>query len=1067
MPTKTLVPTIANALGSWSDGFNSLGYYIDGRGAYNSGAGFLAVTNMTGRFDLSTADSVAGFVIDVVARLNTSLAVNDTFTEPGVWLHNHDGEINADWRRPFTGADPSYQGLNAEGRTYYAAQNGSGPTTNGAEHFLNQFVPASADYAVEARIAAASDGGSGEYAEIYARATTPYSFYILQYDEGANTWRLGVWNAGARLVGQMTQLASYAGDVISSPGSRLAKLEVQGTSIKGYVDGVLRMSATDATIASAGYPGLRLDAGASRVYGVVVTALYDLGSAKTVTRVRKRIGWLDNAQVEIIIEGSNDGTSWVNAYTGIAVAGPPGTGSFQWLSEFDTTDITGTAYRYWRTYVYDPSTTGADARIGDFRLYVGGVLVDDLDVGVAMRYGHRVGSTAHNWSEGTSTALFEDNSVGDNSTYIGGTISGGGIDQQGLQFDTFTVSDIVSGSLNVYLSANGTTARGNAKNVILSSSFQTYQLGAASDLWGGAWSADDVRSLLFGLLLERGSVGSLVEVDAIRATIYHTTYGSSKMPLREQVRQQILIGREVGTNAAQTLTITGTPTGGTFKLTFNGIETATIAYNAAAAAVQSALEAISTIGTNNVSCSGGALPATPVIITFVNQLAAEPQNLITVTSPAFTGGSSPAGAVTNTTTGIRAVGAGATASIRLRHTRMQIQPSPEFVTHRPAGEKLTNHQLVVKEGSEASIDGLPTYDEMGWLLSSQIARPNTSTLQTSVAYRHVFAFDNRVRDGIATFQAEYGDQFARAHRVKGLIVNSLKLGLRQDGVDLGGSAIARILEDGIAMNPGVATVQTFAMSGTGTFTLRWKGQETAVLNAATETSGTLQTALRALAGINNSTQLTVTGAGTPFTITFGNGAGGPFLGFPQPLLEIRTISGSPAVTMTMTTRGGYTDFPGVVILPRHIEYFLSTTLAALSSSKLTDAFSTSFEMANRAMPVYNLDRSETSWFNYAEKSDIDIKFGLVAHAQSSAMQFLTQARSDTILFQRILATGPLIGASAFPHRLQIDCPVKISKFGPFEDNQEVYAFDYELDGCQDDATNTSLVVTLDNGVASY
>jgi hypothetical protein len=75
-----------------------------------------------------------------------------------------------------------------------------------------------------------------------------------------------------------------------------------------------------------------------------------------------------------------------------------------------------------------------------------------------------------------------------------------------------------------------------------------------------------------------------------------------------------------GTNAVQTVTTTGTPTGGTFTLTFEGRTTATIAYNASAAVVQAALEALPNIGTGNVLGGGGPLP-TGVTLTFQNALA--------------------------------------------------------------------------------------------------------------------------------------------------------------------------------------------------------------------------------------------------------------------------------------------------------------------------------------------------------------------------------------------------------------------------------------------------------------
>ena len=957
MSSTVLTPTVSlDPSGAWANDSFALGWPHDGLGASATGSGRLALSQMSGRLTIPAGDIPVGFEVELWARTDGPILVNDTFTDtPGTWLHNHDGELNADWRRPFTGVDPSYQGINAQGRTYYAFVNDSGPTNNGAEHFLTNYVPPSADYAVEARIFAATNGGSGERAEIYARATIPYTFYFLQYDEGVDTWYLGV-STGA---GSRTNLASYAGDRIAQGSSRTARLAVRGTIITGFIDGVERLSATNGTITGAGYPGLRLDANPERSIGVVVTAAYDLGSPTVVTRFRRRYGTINGFVYLPIIEASNDGVNWIDAWTGGMLPADPSTGLFSWYAEQDFASVTSTPYRYWRTVVIDGGA-GGEARIGDFRLYgSGGSLISPSGL-IVTRGGHRVGNTPHNWDEMTATSNISDNLPGDNSTWIGGTATANLADE-GLQFDSFRVERLLPTTLDVYLSSNGSTPNGTAKTLQLTGTNSYRIVGGPSDLWGGSWTMDEIRAASFSILVERSETLAEPWVDAARVIIYHGPNGGTLMSLREQVRQQILIGRET------------------------------------------------TLGT--------VVPA----------------------------------------------------NVRLRHARIQPQPAPEFRDHRPAGEKLINHQVVIKEGSEGPIEGIPTYDEMGWLLQGLISRPATSVLSAGAAFRHVFTFDNRVRDGISTYTVEYGDQFSRAHRVAAAIINSLEIGLRQDGMDLSGSIIARELSDGVTMTTGAATVQTLTQSGTGTFALRFRGQETASLTAgAGLTAAAIETALRALPAINSSTQLTVTGsAGGPFTITFGNSAAGPFAGRPQPLLEVRTLSGTPTTSVAMTTRGGHTEYPGQIILPRHVEFFMTPTLASLASAKITEAFVTGFSMGNRAAPVYNLDRGQASWFNYAEPSNIDVNFNLVVHANSNGMSFLPQGRSDTILYLRILATGPNIGATGLPHRLQIDCPVKISEFGPFSENQDVYAFEYGLTGAFDDATNTSLVVTLDNGVTNY
>lgn len=102
-------------------------------------------------------------------------------------------------------------------------------------------------------------------------------------------------------------------------------------------------------------------------------------------------------------------------------------------------------------------------------------------------------------------------------------------------------------------------------------------------------------------------------------------------------------------NEVQTVTISGTPTGGTFTLSFQGATTATIAYNAASSAVQSALQALSTIGSGNATVSGSA--GGPYTVTFVSGLGGQDVALLTANASALTGGSSPSVGVVETTPG--------------------------------------------------------------------------------------------------------------------------------------------------------------------------------------------------------------------------------------------------------------------------------------------------------------------------------------------------------------------------------------------------------------------------------
>lgn len=110
-----------------------------------------------------------------------------------------------------------------------------------------------------------------------------------------------------------------------------------------------------------------------------------------------------------------------------------------------------------------------------------------------------------------------------------------------------------------------------------------------------------------------------------------------------------------GTNEVQTVTITGTPTGGTFTLTYSGQTTAPIAYNATAATVKSALAALSNLDAIDITVTGGPGPGTAYVVTFDGS-DSEGVNVAEMTSTgSFSGGSSPAVSVATTTGGDGAI----------------------------------------------------------------------------------------------------------------------------------------------------------------------------------------------------------------------------------------------------------------------------------------------------------------------------------------------------------------------------------------------------------------------------
>lgn len=103
----------------------------------------------------------------------------------------------------------------------------------------------------------------------------------------------------------------------------------------------------------------------------------------------------------------------------------------------------------------------------------------------------------------------------------------------------------------------------------------------------------------------------------------------------------VILSRGAGVNEIQTITIGGTPTGGTYYLEFNGSRTTDLAHDADIATIQAALLKLSSIGkddsgNNNILVGAGDLPGTPVTVTFQNDLGARRVPLMTSFSSELT-----------------------------------------------------------------------------------------------------------------------------------------------------------------------------------------------------------------------------------------------------------------------------------------------------------------------------------------------------------------------------------------------------------------------------------------------
>jgi len=199
----------------------------------------------------------------------------------------------------------------------------------------------------------------------------------------------------------------------------------------------------------------------------------------------------------------------------------------------------------------------------------------------------------------------------------------------------------------------------------------------------------------------------------------------------------------------QRVALSGAPTGGTFTLSFGGQTTSAIAYNASAATVQSALQALSSIGSGNVLVMGGS--GGPWVVRFAGTLAGTDQAQLTANGSGLTGGTSPSVTVT-------------TSSVGGDAGRVQTVMDPRGIVSKSDYDLLGQTVRTV----EAFTDFVPsngddkttefTYDGAGHTLTVQADQPNGAFEQTQFVYGVTTSGGNDVNSNDVLAETRYPDK---------------------------------------------------------------------------------------------------------------------------------------------------------------------------------------------------------------------------------------------------------------------------------------------------------------------
>ena len=226
------------------------------------------VTDRVGNQDVATSASVAkiGYAaaVDATAGLLShwplgeaaqTLISTDAFTgTSGSSLAVHSDGLGTIWKHQAGAANAVITDTNRVRR-------------NAADYTIDYVdaTPPSANYSVEADLDVMSNLASDTTGVIGRLNTATNTFYLARWEQsasfGTGTWRLARYNNGT-----VTSLGALTGQAEPVQGETYRiKLEMIGSSLALFVNGVLKVSATDATITAAGKAGIMdgADAGSS------------------------------------------------------------------------------------------------------------------------------------------------------------------------------------------------------------------------------------------------------------------------------------------------------------------------------------------------------------------------------------------------------------------------------------------------------------------------------------------------------------------------------------------------------------------------------------------------------------------------------------------------------------------------------------------------------------------------------------------------------------------------------------------------------------------------------------
>lgn len=411
--------------------------------------------------------------------------------------------------------------------------------------------------------------------------------------------------------------------------------------------------------------------------------------------------------------------------------------------------------------------------------------------------------------------------------------------------------------------------------------------------------------------------------------------------------------------------------------------------------------------------------------------------------------------------------------------------NPIVNSYRPAGQKYTTVTALNKEDSTWALDGIPTFTEIVYPLSSVL----TEALITAAGGTTSAAAGSRVMgadgthwffkpsaidaDAPISFTA-YKGSIVAAERASFMRVDSLTLTFNRNESTLSGSAMARALEASQSM-PGNEVQQVAVNATGGTFTITYAGQTTTAI-AFNATAATVLAALEALSNIPvGALRVMQTVAASPaftYTIEFGGSLGETNVAAVTTGVGSLTGGTGAAVVSTLTEGAAISAIGLTPILPTQVCIYafatapddISDTAIEIDANKLFDVMEVSLSIGGRYSPYYTLDCDQDSYASLIEGPPT-MQLMTKMQANTEGLAYLATLRNGGTVFFRVKAIGATI-TSAEEYELTFDFAGKVSAASELADQDGVYAVTWTWDAVPELTNGGPLEVAVVNNVTA-